>query len=340
MAITQIIEQISNTWNNISALDLETPLAQGNFNPWNNLDKNDYINSFKDMSEIMSAAIEQNALEKYPWNILNSLQSTLNNVFQQTQQFASSPNQNTFQNSLSQIESLRTNLRSWGVHSYVKFGQNIESKIQGFDIEYQKIVGKSNEIENLKESVEKLIQPAVAGSLSKSFSDRQQKLKTNRSIWFWAAIIAGVSSAIATVLVVVKLIDVFTLNFPQNVTSEQIEEIIKKQPSGSAIQLLRIAILFPFYYLFGISFNQYKSERNLEEEYAHRSAVSTSLPNYGDLAGDPKVKDQIISSATQVIFTTPIEKKLQSKMENNTQNSLGELKELLESVRNIVKPKE
>jgi len=338
MALNQLIEQINTTWNNISALDVEAKANSGNFQPWNNMNSDDFVNSFNDLKEIISSAIEQSALENYPWNILNSLQSTLNTIYQRTQQFVSGPNQNTFQNTFQQIEALRTNLRSWGIYSYVKFGQNIETKIQGFDIEYQKIVSKSLEIEQLKESVENLIQPAVAGSLSQSFSERQRKLKTNRNIWFWVAIIAGVASAIATIIVVAKLIDVFTLSFPENATTEQIQEIIKKQPSGSGIQLLRVAILFPFYYLFGVAFSQYKRERNLEEEYAHRSAVSTSLPNYGDLAGDPTVKDQIISSATQVIFTTPIDKK--RKDVKSDKNTLSELKDVVDSIGNIVKPKE
>jgi len=338
MSITHSITQISKTWENFSNLDIETALNNGSFNPWNNLDKDDYKKSFQDLKEIMDAVVEQNALDKYPLNIISSLQSTLNTVFQQIQQFVSSPQQNTFQNSLSQIESLRTNLRSWGVHSYVKFGQNIETKIQGFDIEYQKIIGKANEIETLKQSIENLIKPAVAGSLSKSFSDRQSKLKTNRNIWFWVAIIAGISSAIATVIVVSKLIDVFTINFPENATQEQIQTLLDKQPSSSGIQLLRIAIIFPFYYLFGISFNQYKRERNLEEEYAHRSAVSTSLPNYGDLASDQNVKDQIISSATQVIFTTPIDRKSLNK--SKKENSISDLKGIIDSLGSIIKLKE
>ena len=337
MALNQIIEQINTTWNNISALDVEPKANSGNFQPWNNLNTEDFINSFNDLKEIMSSAIEQNALENYPWNILNSLQSTLNTIYQRTQQFVSGPNQNTYQNTFQQIEALRTNLRSWGIYSYVKFGQNIETKIQGFDIEYQKIVSKSQEIEQLKESVENLIQPAVAGSLSQSFSERQGKLKSNRNIWFWVAIIAGVASAIATIIVVAKLIEVFNLSFPENATTDQIQDIIDKQPSGSGIQLLRIAILLPFYYLFGIAFSQYKRERNLEEEYAHRSAVSTSLPNYGDLAGDPAVKDQIISSATQVIFTTPIEKN--RKDSKSDKNNLSDLKEVVDSIGNILKLK-
>jgi hypothetical protein len=58
-----------------------------------------------------------------------------------------------------------------------------------------------------------------------------------------------------------------------------------------------------------LSFAQYRKERILEEEYAHKAAVATSLPNYGDLAVDNQVKDQILSEASKVIFTSPSNEK-------------------------------
>lgn len=334
----QDLEQITNTWRNISNLNIASTIDGGNFRPWNNMDKDDYLNAFNDLKDLMDTAVEQNSLTDYPWNILNSLQSILNTVFQQIQQFVSNPNQSTFQNSFSQLESLRTNLRSWGIYSFVRFGHNIDNKIKSYDVEYQKIVGKSIKIEQLKESVENLIQPAVAGSLSKSFSDRRSKLATNKKTWLWAAIATGVAASVVTILVVTKLIDILTLDIPESANEAQIQAILNGQPSNTVIQFLRIAILFPFYYLFGVSFSQYRQERSLEEEYAHRSAVSTSLPNYGDLAGDVSVKDQIISSATQVIFTTPIDKK--SKIIPKEHSNLSELKNLFDSIGNTIQPKE
>lgn len=327
------INQISKTWENISSLNIEQVIASGNFSPWNDLTGDDYLNAFGDLRDVMESAIEQDSLRTFPYNIVNSLQGRLNNVLQQTQQFINSKDQSSFQNSLSQIEGLRTNLRTWGLHSFVTYGQEIESKVQSFDTEYNKILERSKEIQDLKSSVENLIKPAVAGSLSKAFSDRQEKLTKKSQKWFWAFLISGIVTAISTALVLHQIIDVLTIEFPESATNEQIESLISKQPSSFYIQFLRAAILFPLVYLFGLSFSQYKKERNLEEEYAHRSAVSTSLPNYGDLAGDPKVKDQIISSATEVIFTTPIDKRIQSKKSNN---NMTEVKQLIDSLGKLL----
>ena len=73
---------------------------------------------------------------------------------------------------------------------------------------------------------------------------------------------------------------------------------------GAAI--VRAAILLPLFAIFAFAFSQYRRERELEEEYAHKAAVATSLPNYGDLARDAGVRDQIVSAATTVIFTSPL----------------------------------
>lgn len=340
MALQQLIEQLKQVFENIKSLNVENALEKSpNINPWNNLEKDDYKHAFIDLIDIISRAFEQDIWANYSWNIISSATNNLNNVFTHVQQFCNGLNQNTFQNSLNQIESIRTSLRSWGIYSAVQFGQDIETKISLIDNEYQSVIGKRKEIEALRESVQTLIEPAVAGSLSKSFSDRQLKLEKNRKIWLRTAITAAVLSAIATVVVILVLIDVLALDIPKEATKEQIQTLIDNQPSNVGIHLLRIAILLPFYTLFLYAFNQYKVERNLEEEYAHRSAVSTSLPNYGDLAGDQTVKNQIISSATSVVFTSPIYHNNEKKV-NETSNdlSVSSIKGLVESIGKIAKP--
>ena len=336
MAKDQIISQIKQTWENFNNLQIEDAIDSAqNISPWNNLTLSDFMDSVEDLKSILAASFDQNIWEDYPWNIVNSVQSALNNVLQQSQQFVNSKNQGSFQNALQQVENLRTNFRSWNVYSYILYGQDIETKIGLIDTEYQSIISKGREIDILKESVQNLIEPAVAGSLSKSFSDRQTKLESNRKVWLITAITAAVLSAVATIVVIWILIDVLSLEIPNEASTKQIQELIDKQPSNVGIQLLRVAILIPFYSLFIYSFNQYKRERNLEEEYAHRSAVSTSLPNYGELAGDPNVKDQIISSATNVIFTSPIEKKVSNK--RASQSNLNEVKDIIDSLGKVIK---
>jgi len=98
--------------------------------------------------------------------------------------------------------------------------------------------------------------------------------------------------------------------------------------------LLRSVVLIPIYLGFGFAFSQYRKERDLEEEYAHKSAVASSLPNYGDLAKDDNVKDQIVSGASNVIFASPINKVKQTETKSDVIESM---KGLFETAGNAFK---
>ena len=99
------------------------------------------------------------------------------------------------------------------------------------------------------------------------------------------------------------------------------------------IFLLRSIVLIPVYIGFGFSFSQYRKERDLEEEYAHKAAVAATLPNYGDLARNDSVKDQIVSGATNVIFSSPISKT--QEHEKDVMPTEG-VKNIIESVIKLV----
>lgn len=334
MANQQLIGQIEGAINSLTNIDIDTLNPNNvNFNPWNNLTFDDYKEALKDVIEVLEEVKASNILTNYSFNILNTLNQLVNNVVNQVNQFSAAPQQNNFQNSLNQIENLRTNMHSWGIYVNSKIGQNFEERIQNIDSEYQKIIAKRNEIDSLKDSLNKLLSPAVAGSLSKSFIERQGKLEKNRKLWFNAAIAFAIVAASATVWVVLSLINIFSIDIPESITHEQYQELLKKQPTNGSIQLLRIGILVPLYTIFGYVFSQYRKERNLEEEYAHRAAVSTALPNYGDLAVDPIVKDQIISSATNVIFTTPMDK---AKAKSEGKYSLDEYKGIIDGISKAI----
>lgn len=338
MPYNNLIDQIATSITNIKNLDLESALAKTNLQPWNGLNQEDFRNSYNDLVATIESAIEQDALKDLPHNILNSLNTSLTNLFQQLNNFSNSKNQPHFQNSLSQLESNRTNIRTWGIKTYVDYGKQMEDRVQGFNAEYQKIIEKNREIEGLKESVNKLIEPAVAGSLSQSFSERQSKLLTNQRWWLALTIISGIGAIWGTFYVINALVELFNPSFPENATAEQIDKILSRNIPQNTIIFLRLGILIPLYTIFAYFFKHYNKERNLEEEYAHRAAVASSLPNYGNLAGAPDVKDQIISSASNVVFTSPIEKK--GKESTNKSSSLGEVNSLLEKLTKIIKPNE
>lgn len=101
--------------------------------------------------------------------------------------------------------------------------------------------------------------------------------------------------------------------------------------------ILRLTILLPLYIAFGVSFSQYKKERDFEEEYAHKAAVAISLPNYGDLTRQPAVRDQIVSAATNVIFSAPTNKRTETDAYDK---GLDYIKEVLASVTKFIPRKD
>lgn len=131
MPYNNLIDQIATSITNIKNLDLVSALAITNLQPWNGLNQEDFHNSYNDLIGTIESAIEQDALKDLPHNILNSLNTSLINLFQQLNNFSNSKNQPHFQNSLSQLESNRTNIRTWGIKTYVDYGKQMENRVQG-----------------------------------------------------------------------------------------------------------------------------------------------------------------------------------------------------------------
>lgn len=98
---------------------------------------------------------------------------------------------------------------------------------------------------------------------------------------------------------------------------------------------LRIGALLPIFSIFGLAFSQYRKERNLEEEYAHKSAVASSLPNYADLAVVDDVKDQILSEASSVIFVSPTSQST-GKSGKEVSVPIKDINELLGSIKKLI----
>ncbi|MEX2411336.1 MAG: hypothetical protein WD607_08210 [Candidatus Paceibacterota bacterium] len=336
MAFENIVNQIEQNIENLKGIDIQS-IGEANLPDWNELSVKDFQNSIDEVVQIIETSLEQSIFENLPFNIVNSAKSQLSKTVQLIQSFINQANQQNFHKAFQQLESYRTNLRNWGIYSYVNYEYNIEEKIKSFDNEYQDFLSKKHDIDELKKNVQQLIEPAVSGSLSKSFSDRKKEINKNTFIWLVISIVAALLAIFATVYVVNSLVSTFTI--PESASPEQIQELINERPSYGLMNLIRLGILFPVYSFFLYAFNQYKKERNLEEEYAHRAAVATSLPNYGDLAVDPSVKDQIVSGASNVVFGSPIHH--QSNNENSTEDmSIDKLQDLFDSMRKLINKQE
>lgn len=307
MAYSNLIQNITSSLTNIKNINFNiSPAIQ--LSPWNGINIDEFKILLNDLILSLERAIEESSLTLVPYNNLNTISVGINNLFIQLQAFNSTPNQQTFQNAIIQVENQRSNVWNFGIRNYIEFGKDIESKSESFNSVYQDIIQKNNEIEQLKLNVRSLIEPSVAGSLSIAFSKRQGKLIINQYIWLVLILIAGITSICLTFNVIDKIIELLNPVIPKDYSCDQIENYLKKQVPVNIIALLRVGLLIPIYALLIYFFKEYNKERNLVEEYAHRAAVANSLPNYGNLVIDPQVKDQIVTSATNVVFTSPMKK--------------------------------
>src|ERR1043166_3168662 len=239
----------------------------GAYQPWNNLDLNDFFESYDDLISILKSATENNAFEKLPFNLLNSLSGLLTTALNSVQQLFTQKNQNVFNAALSQIETLRYNLNAWGITYLGQIGKRLSEKEKVIDEQIAKLITGTKDIDRIKQNVENLIEPAVAGSLSKSFSDRREALARRQNGWFWVSVIAALLTITATYFVVTSIVGIFS--------NDLVLQALKDGVNGSEkilwpTMFLRVGILFPIFSLFYYSFSRYKKERDLEEEYAHK----------------------------------------------------------------------
>lgn len=252
------------------------------------------------------------------WSAISSIQQNAQNAYNTYNQLISNSDQGSFQNFSTNLDSFANILRMYNIPYLVLGGYNLESTRALLVNELDTLQKNNIEVEQLKESVKTLITPAIAGSLSKSFTQRRNSIMLNRVIWLVIAITIG------------YFVIIETNEFVNHISNA----LSQTKPETSNIGLwptiaIRTVVLIPLFAAFGFAFSQYRKERDFEEEYAHKAAVAASLPNYGDLAREQSVKDQIVTGATSVIFSSP------SQDAKNNQNSdavLSGIKEMIESV--------
>jgi hypothetical protein len=277
--------------------------------------------------ETFDGLTTNDAWEEISWHALTSFEGLLTNLLTMYSQFKNQKDQNTFQQFCQNLDSLAYHLRMFGIPQLGMGGAQLEKTSATLTSELEKVVAARGEITKLQNEVRNLITPAVAGSLSQAFTVRKDILFRGRLVWGLIAVAIGVFCIHAT------------YDFATSVNSALIA-ISANQLRPELIWVsvfVRTIILIPLYSGFGFSFAQYKKERDFEEEYAHKAAVATSLPNYGDLTREPAVRDQIVTGATNVIFSSPTSK---NASVDNSEKSILNVKEILDSLGKLVGKKE
>ena len=160
---------------------------------------------------------------------------------------------------------------------------------------------------------------AADGSLGYKFNIRQGALeKSVNKFWRWA-----VPGSIVIALIWVFL--VFTY-FPAHVGNEWI---------NLSINLVKTS---PAWLLVGFIFSQYGKERNLQEDYAFKSAIATTLTAYSQMlceddgteAKPKSSKQEMLLKSIENLYTQPI-----LKADKSDKGDLFSSKQLAESLKSI-----
>ena len=91
----------------------------------------------------------------------------------------------------------------------------------------------------------------------------------------------------------------------------------------------------PAIFLLLFSINQYRKERNFQEEYAFKSAVALTIDAYASRITDVANKDRLIMETVLSIYKTPIEERHSERKASKSTNEM--MKTMLETARDLVK---
>lgn len=309
----------------LSPRELETfPQAFADFDGPN---LEECIRALRFVLETLEGLSANDAWGELPWHTWNSLEGQLQNVINFYSQLKNSRDQSSFQNFSQNLDAFAYHLRMFGLPFLSVGGASLEKTSATLSSEVERVTAARSEVEKLREEVKALITPAVAGSLSQAFTARKDILLRGRIAWGVIALSIGGYCIHATYGFASAVGDALAGG---------------KTPGnqGDVVWLsvlIRSVILLPLYAAFGFSFSQYKKERDFEEEYAHKAAVATSLPNYGDLTREPAVRDQIVTGATNVIFSSPTSRHIDTEKQDKV---LGGVKEIFDSVAKLIPKKD
>ena len=287
MPISARASQLSELLHRFLALDPEKFFA--NAPPFSEFDGANVAEVSAQLTFLRSTyqpLLSSGQLQQLSFGVVTQLQGILNNVFNSFDQLIKTRDQGSYQNFAQQLDQFIHHTAMFGIPYVAAGGAHLETVRGSLQVELDRAKQNNVEVDELKAAVRNLITPAVAGSLSQSFTARRNVLMWGRVGWLVASLGLGVFATVSTYDLVGHL--TATL-LPSTGAPRETEW------SFWAIVLVRTLILVPVFAAFGFAFSQYRKEREYEEEYAHKAAVAHSLPNYGDLAREPtRAADHVV----------------------------------------------
>jgi hypothetical protein len=177
-------------------------------------------------------------------------------------------------------------------------------------------------IEEQRSEIEKLTGMAADGALGTKFDQRQGKLNDGLKFWKWAV-------PLMTIIAIIWVVVVFTC----------LQSEIKNEWIRLGVNLLKTS---PAFILLGFVFKQYSKERNLEEEYAFKSAVAMTLTAYSNMLSEKdvdnnKTRQEMLMKSIEQLYAQPIihNEKPDRLFSFNTKNLKETVANLTEAINNI-----
>jgi hypothetical protein len=181
------------------------------------------------------------------------------------------------------------------------------------------VEGKKEFFEERIKYLEDLIGREVGASLFETFNQRKKEL--NAPVLFWRNAVPFM--AIGTIIWILILFN-----------NQSLITDINLWWQAFAINTIKT---IPAIFILLFSINQYRKERNFQEEYAFKSAVALTIDAYANRISDLSSKDNLIMEAVLGVYKTPIEEKQTSRRNNKTTTDM--MKTMLETTRDLVSKK-
>lgn len=284
---------------------------------------------FKEAFEKLKGEIEtfQSSKEKELTQITNNLNST-NQTKSQIEQTSNSIStikssidknlaevQASIKNYTEQIEKHKEEVKE--IEGRLALDEKMSKEIIGTNSsEAEKLKNLSEEATRIQEQLEKLLTPAIARDLQSTFRIRK--------VWlFWSTIVWLVITVAITIFLAWYIFKLFA----NGDFSFEIEKVIV-----AGIRLLPIVTILYF------AIRQFTKTRGLEEEYAFRESIATSLMAYAEqIKGDTNRKDQLIQETVNKLYESPTrsDKLLSGKDKTKADSNLKELIGLVKELKNI-----
>ena len=177
-------------------------------------------------------------------------------------------------------------------------------------------------IESNRADIVRLTGMAADGSLGSKFDQRQKKLESGLIFWKWAV-------PIMSLITLIWIVVVFTCLSPH----------FENQWLNILINIIKTS---PVFVLLGFVFSQYKKERNLQEEYAFKSAVAMTLTAYSEMLSnadndDNNSRQQMLLKSIELVYNQPQIHPVKSEtlFSFNTKDLKETVVELNDTLKNI-----